>query len=75
MKIKTLEHIHYLLREDVETSKEKYDKAFSAKCEMEEDEGVTRSSVKAQEEFVDDLRKRWFKAFNALEDFDAYDWR
>lgn len=75
MTIKTLEHIHYLLREDVETAKKKYDEAFKAKCEMEEDESVTRSSVKSQEEFVDDLRKCWFKAFNALEDFEAHEWR
>ena len=74
MRIETLEYIHHLLRKDVETAKEKYDKAFSAKCEMEEDEGATRSSVKAQEEFVDDLRKCWFKAFNALEDFESHDW-
>lgn len=74
MTIKTLEHIHYLLREDVETKMKKYKLEHGAQVEMEEDESTSRSALKTQEKFVEALMRGWTIAQNALEDFEAHDW-
>lgn len=74
MTIKTLEHIRYLLREDVETKRRKYKREHETGMEMEEDESITRSALKMQKAYVEDLMRGWTIAQDALEDFEAHDW-
>lgn len=74
MTIKTLEHIHYLLKESVETERRKYEMEHKTEIEMEEDESITRSDLKMQKAYVEDLMRGWTIAQDALEDFEAHDW-
>ena len=74
MTIKTLEHIHYLLKESVETERRKYELEHKTEIEMEEDESTTRPALKMQKEFVEKLMRGWTIAQNILEDFEAHDW-
>lgn len=74
MTIKTLEHIHYLLREDVETKRRKHKREHETGMEMEEDESTTKPALKMQKEFVEKLMRGWTIAQDALEDFEAHDW-
>lgn len=75
MTIKTLEHIHYLLKESVETERRKYELEHKTEIEMEEDESTTESAMKMQKEFVEKLMRGWTIAQDALEDFEAHEWR
>ena len=74
MTIKTLEHIHYLLKESVETERRKYEMELKTEIEMEEDESITKSALKMQKEFVEKLMRGWTIAQDALEDFEAHEW-
>nr|DAI41869.1 MAG TPA: hypothetical protein [Caudoviricetes sp.] len=74
MTIKTLEHIHYLLKESVETERRKYEMELKTEIEMEEDESTTKSALKMQKEFVEKLMRGWTIAQDALEDFEAHEW-
>lgn len=74
MTIKTLEHIHYLLKESVETERRKYELEHKTEVEMEEDESITRSDLKMQKAYVEDLMRGLTIAQDALEDFEAHDW-
>ena len=74
MTIKMLEHIHYLLKEGVETERKKYELEHKTEIEMEEDESTTRPALKMQKEFVEKLMRGWTIAQDALEDFEAHDW-
>lgn len=74
MTIKTLEHIHYLLKESVETERRKYEMEHKTEMEMEEDESITRSDLKMQNAYVEDLMRGWTIAQDALEDFETHDW-
>lgn len=74
MTIKTLEHIHYLLKESVETERRKYKMELKTEIEMEKDESTTKSALKMQKEFVEKLMRGWTIAQDALEDFEAHEW-
>lgn len=63
MTIKTLEHIHRLLRGDVEEKKEEYEKLASRDGKLE--------YLKAAEDFYKTCRV----AQAALENFEAHEWR
>lgn len=74
MTIKTLEHIHYLLKESVETERRRYEMEHKTEIEMKEDESITRPALKMQKEVVEKLKRGWTIAQDALEDFEAHDW-
>lgn len=74
MTIKTLEHIHYLLKESVETERRRYEMEHKTEIEMKEDESITRPALKMQKEFVEKLMRGWTIVQDALEDFEAHDW-
>lgn len=75
MTIKTLEHIHYLLKESVERERRKYELEHKTEVEMEEDESTTKPALKMQKEFVEKLMRGWTIAQDALEDFETHEWR
>lgn len=73
MNIKTLEHIHKLLLEDVNSKAQVYKAARDLQHRYEENDNM--DLVKAQRAHADEFMKLHFVAADALEDFEQHDWR
>lgn len=73
MNIKTLEYIHKLLLEDVDSKAKAYKSASDLQHDYEERD--LAPLAKEQEERADECMKLHFAAADALEDFERHDWR
>lgn len=74
MTIKTLEHIHRLLKEEADRTTEEYKAARKLQHEFEDREVVDRKLVKNQEDAADELMLINMDALNALQEFEEQEW-
>ena len=74
MTIKTLEHIHRLLKEEAARTAEEYNAARKLQWEFGSREPVDSELVKSQEAAADELMHVNLAALSALEEFEEKEW-